>query len=363
MNMKDVKLLWGRSGNRCAIQDCRIELSTSGDPNIIGEIAHIIAKNENGPRGKSKLDLNKIDEFNNLILLCPTHHTMIDKDPSHWTIKKLHEIKENHEKWVTKQLSNESFSLSPIDNTTFCKNRLKDWEDFANNLSWLTISLTPLIINNDIIDPIKESIVKLVNKTEFPERFRINHFDSIYPLNTRPNENGLINEYIAEIENGIGHRIQLFRNGHLELLICLERTSKQITKVHYKESPDEIPGIKIFRYTDIVDSVKSLLKTLINIWNLELPFNNMLLTSMILNTKQSKLYSYEKGFDKKGVFGTLVRFPHIKYETVIDKEINIDEIIELVLKRIVQSFGLVIDKIYNENNSINRPDQLQKFIK
>ncbi|MCK4655128.1 MAG: HNH endonuclease [Candidatus Cloacimonetes bacterium] len=363
MNMKDVKLLWGRSGNRCAIQDCRIELSTSGDPSIIGEIAHIIAKNKNGSRGINKLELNKRDEYNNLILLCPTHHTMIDKDPNHWNIKKLHEIKDNHEKWVTKQLSNESFSLSPIDNTTFCENRLKDWEDFANNLSWLTISITPLIINNDIIDPIKESIVKLVNKTEFPKRFRINHFDSIYPHNTRPNENGLINEYMTDIENGISHRIQLFRNGHLELLICLERTSKFITEVHYERTPDEIPGIKIFRYTDIVDSVESLLKTLINIWNFELPFNNMLLTSMILNTKQSKLYSHEKRFDKKGVFGTLVKFPNFKYETVIDKKMNIDYIIELVLKRVVQSFGLVIDKVYNDKDSINRPDHLYKFIK
>jgi hypothetical protein len=49
MKELDVKLLWGRSGFRCAL--CKIELTANGPKDTIGEMAHIVAKSSNGPRG------------------------------------------------------------------------------------------------------------------------------------------------------------------------------------------------------------------------------------------------------------------------------------------------------------------------
>jgi len=76
--LKDVKLLWGRSGNRCAI--CRREVSedkiASSDAYPLGEQAHIVAEEAIGPRGESTLSLDERNRYHNLILLCPTDHTI-----------------------------------------------------------------------------------------------------------------------------------------------------------------------------------------------------------------------------------------------------------------------------------------------
>lgn len=109
ISQKDIKLLWGRAASRCAFPKCKVTL-TQGDgpssPNItIGEQAHIVAKEPNGPRGQSLLTESERDSYANLILLCPTHHTLIDKAPDKHPIEKLHLIKSEHELWVQEKLS------------------------------------------------------------------------------------------------------------------------------------------------------------------------------------------------------------------------------------------------------------------
>ena len=107
MTNKDIKLLWGRSGNRCAM--CKHELSE--DPKKVsklhplGEQAHIVAEEENGPRGKSILTPKERDAYPNRMLLCPTDHTKIDKHVDDYPIEKLHQIKTEHEEWVREKLS------------------------------------------------------------------------------------------------------------------------------------------------------------------------------------------------------------------------------------------------------------------
>jgi len=107
MKDKDIKLLWGRSGNRCAI--CRKELSSdasySSDTFPLGEQAHIIAKEAEGPRGGSILTPEERDSYPNLILLCPTHHRLIDKSEGDFPVEKLHIIKSSHELWIQSNLT------------------------------------------------------------------------------------------------------------------------------------------------------------------------------------------------------------------------------------------------------------------
>lgn len=108
ISIKTHKMLWGRAANRCAFPDCRQELvmdsSDTDDEALIGEEAHIIAKDQNGPRGEYNLPLNKRNRYSNLILLCANHHTLIDKQPSTYTVELLHEFKKTHETWVHKSL-------------------------------------------------------------------------------------------------------------------------------------------------------------------------------------------------------------------------------------------------------------------
>lgn len=107
ISSKTRKILWGRSGNRCAI--CRRELvmdSTGIDSNsVIGEECHIVAREINGPRGSSLLPLEERDNVENLILLCRNHHKLIDDQQNTFTVESLYEIKSKHEKWVRESLS------------------------------------------------------------------------------------------------------------------------------------------------------------------------------------------------------------------------------------------------------------------
>lgn len=107
ISQKDIKLLWGKAASMCSI--CKIMLTDQAkkDQNdfLFGEQAHIVAKNKDGPRGDSNLTPEERDTYSNLILLCANHHTIIDKDPSDYSIEELYKIKTNHEVWVQESLS------------------------------------------------------------------------------------------------------------------------------------------------------------------------------------------------------------------------------------------------------------------
>jgi hypothetical protein len=112
---KSRKILWGRSGNRCAI--CRHELvvdATDFDADsVVGEECHIISGKGQGPRYDPALPSERIDEPDNLILLCRVHHKMVDDQCETYTPDLLRRLKMNHEGWVAKSLS-EQKEIPPV---------------------------------------------------------------------------------------------------------------------------------------------------------------------------------------------------------------------------------------------------------
>lgn len=108
------KLLWGQSGNRCAI--CRKELvvepTVSDNESIVGEECHIVSSKPTGPRYRPDFPTAKVDSYGNLILLCRTHHRMIDDQVVEYSELNLHEIKKKHELWVKDSL--EQGTIKPI---------------------------------------------------------------------------------------------------------------------------------------------------------------------------------------------------------------------------------------------------------
>jgi len=92
------KKLFATSGNECAFPGCEEEVVDREEETVIGVIAHIHARSENGPRFDSDLPESERDEFSNLMVLCPNHHTRIDKNPRNYPADKLKEWKEQHEK-------------------------------------------------------------------------------------------------------------------------------------------------------------------------------------------------------------------------------------------------------------------------
>jgi hypothetical protein len=73
--------LWGEAGGHCANPDCRTFLvisAPSGRAVSIGEMAHVIAWSPAGPRGEERGLDERVDRAENLLLLCPACHKMVD---------------------------------------------------------------------------------------------------------------------------------------------------------------------------------------------------------------------------------------------------------------------------------------------
>lgn len=80
------KVLWTRAHDRCAFPGCdqaltvnEVDVSTGdGYVAVVGEQAHIRSSKRDGPRHDPEYASDKLDSYENLILLCSTHHTRID---------------------------------------------------------------------------------------------------------------------------------------------------------------------------------------------------------------------------------------------------------------------------------------------
>lgn len=113
---KTRKILWGRSGNRCAIckNEIVIDATVQDDESVVADECHIISSQTNGPRYDPSYPSEKLDSYENLILLCRTHHKMIDDQTSTFTAAILRQMKVNHEVWVTQKLTENQRKHRPI---------------------------------------------------------------------------------------------------------------------------------------------------------------------------------------------------------------------------------------------------------
>lgn len=103
---KNRKILWGRSGNRCAM--CRhplvVDQTEVDSESVVGDECHIISGANRGPRYDPVFSASKVDDISNLMLLCRVHHKMIDDQTETYTAELLRSIKKNHEGWVEEKL-------------------------------------------------------------------------------------------------------------------------------------------------------------------------------------------------------------------------------------------------------------------
>lgn len=90
---KTRKILWTRSGNKCAI--CKQNLVNANNT-IIGNECHIISSRIHGPRYKLIQNFD-YDSFDNLLLLCSNCHKTIDTEIGYYTVEILKDKKNIHE--------------------------------------------------------------------------------------------------------------------------------------------------------------------------------------------------------------------------------------------------------------------------
>lgn len=105
---KSIKLLWSGGGGRCAFPGCweRICYHEAADaaPYTLGEMAHICGDKPGANRHDASQTPQQRDDYSNLILLCPTHHTLIDRNENEgvYPADALHHMKTAHETFVLK---------------------------------------------------------------------------------------------------------------------------------------------------------------------------------------------------------------------------------------------------------------------
>lgn len=106
---KALKILWGLAAGRCAFPDCRqlcVAEPTDYDPAAtIGIVAHIEGFSDSGPRANLNLTVKQRNRYENLILLCGTHHDLVDVQENTYKIVDLRTWKIEHETWVRSRLA------------------------------------------------------------------------------------------------------------------------------------------------------------------------------------------------------------------------------------------------------------------
>jgi HNH endonuclease len=100
------KILWTRAADRCAICHCKL-VQDSEHPDdreaVVGDECHIVPKAGSGTRS-GQIPEAELHEYKNLILLCVTHHRLVDGQPAKYSVEVLREIKRTHEQWVDQTL-------------------------------------------------------------------------------------------------------------------------------------------------------------------------------------------------------------------------------------------------------------------
>ena len=94
-----IKRLFARSGNRCAFPKCPVEI-VQGDT-LVGEMCQVKAAHPGGPRYDPNQTAAERHGHDNLILLCGTHHTVIDDDEEAYGVERLIKMKTDHEQRAT----------------------------------------------------------------------------------------------------------------------------------------------------------------------------------------------------------------------------------------------------------------------
>jgi hypothetical protein len=96
---QNLKLLFGLSMNQCAFRDdrdsaCEQRLLDVEWDSVKARISHICAARKGGPRYDANMSVKERYSFDNLILLCPTHHVQIDNlEPGRFSVDVLRKMK------------------------------------------------------------------------------------------------------------------------------------------------------------------------------------------------------------------------------------------------------------------------------
>jgi tetratricopeptide (TPR) repeat protein/DNA replication protein DnaC len=105
------KLLFSRSGGFCSrCHEKLYEIQDTGTFTFIGEVCHIKGPKRNSPRYDENYPESKLNQYENLLVLCSKCHTIIDQEPLKFSVRLLRKLKSSHEKLIESRIKDEASS-------------------------------------------------------------------------------------------------------------------------------------------------------------------------------------------------------------------------------------------------------------
>lgn len=219
-----------KSGNLCAMKTCRISLTSDGNdssPEVIGEAAHIYGENPGKktkpPSARYRQDMTdeERNHYKNLIYLCPTCHTKIDKQEADYPADMLFQLKAEHEAWVEEQLDNGMSDVTFAELEVAAKAIASGQHSASDDLHVLPPD--EKIQKNSLGPDSRSYILMGLSKSAEVTRFlsQMSHLDMNFPIRLR---NGFQQKYV-ELEQTLSGD-ELFM-GMLEFAQSGQRDFKQ----------------------------------------------------------------------------------------------------------------------------------------
>lgn len=142
-----LKKLFALSGNECACPEC-IEVMVNGETDVFGEICHIRGLESTSKRHDEEWLPQDLNDYKNLIVLCPNHHTKADQNPGTYSIEYLEKMKHDHEiKFETNPFTVNEKTLNALQiHYTQNQSNINESDGVQNNIQ--SGSIEKLTINN-----------------------------------------------------------------------------------------------------------------------------------------------------------------------------------------------------------------------
>jgi hypothetical protein len=109
---KTKRELWASCGGYCQRPECRTSLFVEMADRAriaIGEMAHVFAASDAGPRQDPQMTKAERGAFDNLIMLCPTCHTLVDKSEDRFPDATILSWKREHMRCIADVLGTPTF--------------------------------------------------------------------------------------------------------------------------------------------------------------------------------------------------------------------------------------------------------------
>lgn len=169
----DVKILYGLAAARCSWGKCRkdvvLKKTKKDKEKQIGKIAHIVAHSATGPRANAQYPKEKLDTYENWILLCPTCHDTVDAQHSTFTIDDLRQAKLTHERWVSGQLGDGMAAVSFAELEVVTKGILSSNDNTVEN--YTIIQPIPKMQKNGLTGEVSHLITIGLSRSREVENF------------------------------------------------------------------------------------------------------------------------------------------------------------------------------------------------